>query len=74
MPPCSRKGIRVAEKPGTEGNVETTIAVEIDGILAVTLQSFLICNKHRYARTVFAIKENLLALVVLLLELHVGCA
>ena len=51
-------------------DVEAAVAIEIDGILPVSLQPFLIRYKHRYACAVLAFKEQLLADEVALTEVH----
>ena len=66
------EGDACSRETRTEGDVESTVAIEIDRILAVLLQPFLIGEEHGYACAVLALEEDLLRGVVVLTELHLG--
>src|SRR5215213_11558953 len=46
-------------------DVESAVTIKQRGIVAVEFQAFLVDQKHRHARAVFAVVKNLLGLVVL---------
>ena len=51
-------------------DVEASVAIEVDGIAAVALQSFLVGDEHGNAGAVLALEEELLRLEVGLTEAH----
>ena len=54
-------------------DVEATVAVEQQRVLAIALHAFFICNEQRDACAVLAGAEHLLAHIIVELEGHLGC-
>src|SRR5262249_46686692 len=57
-------------KPGRERNIESTVGIQQSRILPIQLQPFLVRQKHRHTRPVFAVVENLLGFVLLRVEIY----
>ena len=59
-----------AGKSGRQRDVEATVAIEINGILAVAFQAFLIGEEHRNTGAVLAGVEHLFGGVAVQVEIH----
>ena len=60
----------IAGETGAQRDVEASVAIEVDGVLAIALQSLLIGQEHGNARAVLALEEHLLGGVVAHAECH----